>query len=127
MSRIKSLVQLRQLPSPSVFQLVVKKVFHPNAECGEETTEEKYTHQVEDVPKCAARNKLKKCGRVRQIKLTRVISTANIERVIKHANKHLALKYFIPLDVDMTGHYLRRSVEELDGQQAINRSALYIC
>ena len=56
------------------------------------------------------------------------MSTAEVERVIKRAFKHLALKQFLPLDVDTTGHYLSRSVEELDGKQAINRrGALYIC
>ena len=81
-----------------------------------------------DVPKGAARNKLKKCGRVQQIKLTRVMAAAEVKRVIKRAFKHLALKQFMPLDVDTTGHYLSRSEEELDGQQAINRrGALYIC
>ena len=100
-----------------------KKAFDPNDECvvkGQQVKKKKSipikskpsTIEVillqdyqEDVPKGTARNKLKKCGRVLQIKLTRVMSTADVERVIKRAFKHLALKQFLPLDVDMTGHY----------------------
>ena len=56
------------------------------------------------------------------------MSAADVERVIKHAFKHIALNHFMALDVDTTGHYLSRSEEELDGQQAINkRDVLYIC
>ena len=123
-----------------------KKEFNPNAECvvkGQQVKKKKSiptktkpsTIEVillksyqEDVPKGATRNKLKKCGRVQQVKLTRVMTTAEVERIIKRAFKHLALKQFMRLDVDMTGHYLNRSGEELDDQQAINRrGALYIC
>jgi hypothetical protein len=123
-----------------------KKVFNPNAECVVKGKQDKKKKSIPtkskpstievillqnyqaDVPKGAARNKLKKCGRVQQIKLTRVMAAADVERVIKRAFKHLALKQFMPLDVDTTGHFLSRSEEELDGQQAINRrGALYIC
>ena len=83
------------------------------------TVEVVLLQKYQDVPKGAALNKLKKCGRVQQIKLTRVMAAADVERVIKHAFKHVALKQFMPLDVDTTGHYLSRSEEELDGQQAI--------
>ena len=58
----------------------------------------------------------------------RVMAATEVERVIKRAFKHLGLKRFMVLDVDMTGHYLSHSEEELDCQQAINRrGALYIC
>ena len=123
-----------------------KRAFNPNAECvvkGKQVKKKKtiptkskpstvevvlLQNYQEDVPKGAARNKLKKCGRVQQVKLTRVMAVADVERVIKRAFKHVALKQFMPLEVDTTGHYLSRSEEDLDGQQAINRrGALYIC
>ena len=63
----------------------------------------------EDVPKGATWNKLKKCGRVQQIKLTRVMAATEVKRVIKRAFKHLGLKRFMVLDVDTTGHYLSHS------------------
>ena len=123
-----------------------KKAFDPNAECVVKGKQAKKKKSIptkskpsnvdvvllqkyqEDVPKGAARNKLKKCGRIQQIKLTRAMTATDVEKIIKRAFKHLGLKKFMSLGVDTTGHYLSRSTGELDGQQAISRrGALYLC
>ena len=82
----------------------------------------------QDVPKGLARKKLKKCGRIQSVKISRAMGVSDVERVIKRAFKPIGLTNFIFLEVDPTGHYLSHADTGVDGQHAINRrGALYIC